>query len=108
MTEFLQNLTPLVDLARILTGFGLIAVLLAFLKRNGERRCWRKFKAGVDDWIDDLRSGDRHPNEIEGDEWKAKCEELLTDARFSPLEIHQILATSVIVAQGRVAGAFFP
>jgi hypothetical protein len=107
-TEFLENLTPMVDLARILAGFGLITVLLAILKRNAERRCWRNFKMRVDDWVDRLReSGNHHPRELDDDEWKAECERMLTDAKFSPLEINQVLDTAVIVAKGIAADKFF-
>jgi len=91
-TEFLENLTPMVDLARILAGLGLITVLLAILKRNAERRCWRSFKVRVDDWIGRLReSENRHPRELDDNEWRAECERMLTDSKFSPLEINQIL-----------------
>ncbi len=90
-TEFLENLTPMVDLAQILAGFGLVTVFLAILKRNAERRCWRDFKARVDDWVDRLReSGNRHPRELGDDEWNAECERMLTDAKFSPLEIDRV------------------
>ena len=106
--EFFENLTPFGDLARILAGFGLITVLLAFLKRNAERRCWRKFKVLVGDWIDRLRETEnRHPRELEDDEWKVECERMLTDSKFSPFEINQILDTSVIVAKGIAADKFF-
>ena len=98
----------MVDLARILAGFGLITVLLAILKRNADRRCWRSFKMHVDDWIDRLREAEqRHPRELDDDEWKAECERMLTDSKFSPIEIHQILDTSVIVAKGIAADKFF-
>lgn len=107
-TEFLENLTPMVDLARILAGFGLITVLLAILKRNAERRCWRRYKVCVGDWIDRLRETEnRHPRDLDDDQWKAECERMLTDSKFSPLEINQILDTSVVVAKGIAADKFF-
>lgn len=107
-TQFFENLTPLVSMAQILAGFGLITVLLAVLKRNSERRCWRIFKARVEDWTDRLRdSGHRHPRDLDEDEWKAECERMLSDSRFSPLEIHQILDASVIVAKGIAADKYF-
>jgi hypothetical protein len=105
--EFLENLTPMVDLARILAGFGLITVLLAILKRNAERRCWRNFKLRVDDWMERLRQTEnRHPRELDDDEWKAECERMSTDSKFSPLEINQLLDTAVIVAKGIAADKF--
>ena len=107
-TEFLENLTPMADLARILAGFGLITVLLAILKRNAERRCWQNFKTRVADWIDRLRViENRHPRELSDDEWKAECERMLTDSKFSPIVVNQILDTSVIVAKGIAAEKFF-
>ena len=107
-TDFLENLTPLADLARILAGFGVVTVLLAILKRNAERRCWRNFKVRVNDWMERLREAeDRHPRELEDDEWKAACERMLTDSKFSPLEIDQMLDTSVIVAKAIAADKFF-
>lgn len=94
----------MVDVAQILAGFGLITVLLAVLKRHAERRCWRLFKERVDDWIDQLQEAEnRHPHDIEDDEWKAKCERMLTDSKFSPMEINQLLNTAVIVARGIAA-----
>jgi hypothetical protein len=107
-TNLLENLKPLGDLAQILAGFGVIAVLLAVLKRTSERRCWRNFKTRVDDWVNRLRESEgRHPRDFNDDEWKAACERMLSDARFSPLEITQVLDTSVIVAKGAVAENFF-
>ena len=107
-TELLENLTPMVDLARILAGLGVVTVLLAFLKRNFERRRWRIFKVLVDDWMDRLgKAQNRHPRQLDDEEWKAECERMLTDSKFSPLEINQILETSVIVAKGIAADRFF-
>lgn len=57
--EFLSNLAAFANLAQILTGFGLVTVLLAILKRNAERRCWRNFKAYAHDWIDRLRATEK-------------------------------------------------
>ncbi|MCG8450720.1 MAG: hypothetical protein MI725_14215 [Pirellulales bacterium] len=96
------------DLARILAGFGLITVLLAILKHNAERRCWRNYKVFVNDWTDRLfKTGNQHPADLEVDEWKAECERMLTDAKFSPLEIERLLDTAVIVAKGIAADKFF-
>lgn len=106
-TDFVENLKPMADLAQILAGFGLITVLLAILKRNAERRCWRNYKLRVDDWANRLRdAASHHPGE-DAEEWKAECERMLTDARFSPLEINSVLDTAVVVAKGIVADKIF-
>ena len=98
----------MVDLARILAGFGVVTVLLAILKRNEERRSWRRFKFQVHDWIDRLRETEnRHPRDLDDNQWKAECERMLTDSRFSPLEINQLLETSIVVAKGIAADKFF-
>ena len=100
-TEWLESLTPMVNLVRVLAGVGLITVLLAYLKRTAERRCWRSFKASVNDWSQRLvEAENRHPDQLSDDEWKIECERMLTDANFSPLEIKQILDISVVVAKG--------
>lgn len=107
-TMFFENLTPLVDLAQILAGLGLVTILLAVLKHAAERRRWQQFKLRVDDWTDDLRrTEERHPRELDDEEWKIECERLLTDSRFSPMEIDQILDTSVVVAKGIASVKFF-
>ncbi|MCG8587002.1 MAG: hypothetical protein MI757_20035 [Pirellulales bacterium] len=96
------------DVARILAGLGLVTILLATLKRNAERRCWRRFKQGAEDWLDRLAEMERrHPRQLEEDEWKAECERILNDAKFSPLEINQVLELSVVVAKGIAAEKFF-
>lgn len=102
--DFLDSLKPLADLARILAGFGLITVLLAVLKRNGDRSRWRKFKVRVHQWMDGVQEAEnRHPREFVDDEWTAKCERMLSDSKFSPLEIDQIMETAVVVAKGIAA-----
>lgn len=103
-TDWLATLTPLGDVARILAGFGLVAVFLGYLKHTAERRCWRHFKDSVHDWVDRLvEAQSRHPSEIMEEEWKVVCERMLTDANFSPLQINQLLDVSVVVAKGIVA-----
>ena len=105
-TQLPENLTPLGDLARILAGLGFVTVLLAILKRNGERRCWRNFKVRVTDWTDDIAESEHRRLPDLDDEWKVKCERWLWDSKFSPLEINQVLDTSVIVAKGIAADRF--
>lgn len=103
-TEWLESLTPMVNLVRVLAGLGLVTILLANLKRFAERRCWRKFKVSVHDWVERLiESENRHPNQLSADEWKAECERMLTDANFSPLEINHVLDVAVVVAKGIAA-----
>lgn len=107
-TQWPVDLTPFADLAQIFAGLGLVTVLLAVLKRNLERRYWRDFKRRAADWIDRLRDTEnRHPQDLSNDEWTAACERMLTDSKFSPLEIREILDTSVVVAKGIAANQFF-
>lgn len=99
-----ENLTPLVDLARILGGFGLVTVFLAVLKRWTERRRWRAYKAKVSIWISDLiEAQSRHPKELSDHEWRADCEELLSRSGFSPLESKDLLEMAVIAAKRKAA-----
>jgi len=104
-TEIFEIVKPLGEVVGVLSGLGLVTVLLAYLKHLGERRCWRNFKESAHDLAGDLRqAGNRHPLfHMEKDEWKAVCERLLSDANFSPIQIQQVLDTAVIVAQGIAA-----
>jgi hypothetical protein len=107
-TEFVESLTRMADLVQILAGLGVITVLMAILKRYAEQRRWQNFKLEVEDWLDRLRDTEhRHPRELDDREWKVACERMLTDARFSPVEIHQLLGTSVVVAKGIASDKFF-
>jgi hypothetical protein len=40
-------------------------------------------------------------------QWSFEAERMLAEADFSPLEIHQLLATAVIVAKGLASERFF-
>jgi len=55
-----------------------------------------------------MKAGSRHPSELSEDEWKVECERMLSDVNFSPLQIEQLLDTSVVVAKGIVAEKLFP
>ncbi len=107
-TEWLESLTPTVNLVRVLAGLGLVTVLLAYLKRFAERRCWRNFKKSVHDWVDRfVESEKRRLSQLSEDEWQAACEGMLTDANFTPLEIKQVLEIAVVVAKGIAADKVF-
>ena len=107
-TRLLESLTPLAALTQVFAGLGLVTILLAILKRNAERRCWQRFKTLTADWVDRLRETEnRHPKDVSSSEWKSRCERLLTDANFSPIEIHQLLDTAVVVARGIATEKFF-
>lgn len=107
-TKMLDALNWLNVLVQVLAGFGLVTLLLALLKHNAERRAWRRFKARVGEWLEQLREVDsRHPRELNDNEWRVGCERLLTDVGYSPLAIDQLLETSVLVAKGVAADTFF-
>lgn len=106
-TEFLPNLTPMVDLARIVGGFGLATILLVILKHNTQRRYWRTFKRLVDEWASRLSRLEPPRAPANEDEWVAVCERMLSDAKFGPLEAHQLIGTAVLVAKAIVAEKFF-
>ena len=107
-TMLAENLKPLLEMAQILAGFGVLTVLLAIAKRNFERRRWRNFKRRVNRRMDDLRDSEiDHPRDFEDQQWKAECERMLNDSGFSPLEINLLLDTSVIVAKGIASDRFF-
>ena len=107
-TEWLESLTPMLNVVRILAGVGFVTVLLAYLRRVAARRCWRNFKARVHDWVDRLvETENRHPNHLSEEEWQAACESMLTDANFGPMEIRQLLDLSVTVAKGIAADKMF-
>lgn len=98
----------MVNLVRVLAGLGLVTVLLAYLKRMAERRCWRNFKESVHDWVDRFeKSENTRLNQLSEDEWKTVCERMLTDANFSPLEIRQVLDIAVVVVKGIAADKIF-
>lgn len=107
-TDWLESLTPTLNIVRILAGAGLVTVFLAYFKRIRERRCWRNFKMSVHDWVDQsFQVGFGHPDELESEEWETVCERMLTDANFSPIEIHQLLAVSIVVAKGIAADRIY-
>lgn len=107
-TEWLESLTPVVNLVRVFAGLGLVTILLAYLKRIAERHRWQTYKSLVDDWMDRLiESENQHPNELTEIEWNAACERILTNAGFGPLEINQLLGTAIVVAKGMVADKMF-
>ncbi len=104
----LEALNSLNVLAQGLAGLGLVTILLAMLKHYVERRAWRRFKTRVGDWLEQLRElENRHPRELNDDEWRFVCERLLTDVGYSPLVIDQLLEPSVLVAKGVAADTFF-
>jgi len=107
-TESAERLTQLGAIAQILAGFGVVTVLLAVAKWHFERICWRGFKLRVHAWVDRLRETEnRHPRDLGDDQWKAECERMLAESRFSPLAIPGLLDLSVTVARGIAAEKFF-
>lgn len=103
----LENLTYLA-VVQIFAGLGFITIFLAYLKRYAERSRWDRYKVLVDDWMEDLRESEEvHPNDLTDLDWRVRCERLLTDAKFSPLEIHQVFNTAIIVAKGIAHEKFF-
>ena len=95
-------------MVRVLAGLGLVTVLLAYLKRFAERRCWRNFKVSVHERIDRLiELENRHPKELSEDEWKSACERMLIDSNFTPLEVEKLLEVAVIAARGIAADRVF-
>ena len=65
------------DVARILAGFGAITILLAVLKRNTERRCWRKYKRFVHSRLDGIVESGRKLDDVPELWWKTECERLM-------------------------------
>ena len=107
-TDWLESLTPIVNVVRVLAGIGLVTVLLAYLKRIAERRRWRNFKVSVHDRIDRLiELENRHPKDLSEEEWKSACERMLIDSNFTPLEVEQLLDVAVIAARGIAADRVF-
>jgi hypothetical protein len=99
--DFTAWVESLKSVAQVLAGFGLVTVLLAYVKHTVERRCWDSFKRRAEHWIDDLvRTQERHPNELSEAQWRFEVEQMLTEANFGPLQIQQLLETAVIVAKG--------
>ena len=87
-----------------MAGLGLTAVfaaiLLAVLKRNAQLRRWQNFKDDLEGWaVGLLSTDDRHPKELDEEEWRAECESMLHDARFTPTEISQIMDLAIIAAK---------
>ena len=99
-TKLFELLTPLKDVVAVLSGLGLVTVLLAYLKHSAERKCWRDFKRQADDFaVRFVKADKRHPYQIDDDEWRAICERMLSDAHFSPMQIPELLDVSVIVTK---------
>lgn len=98
--DLLESLTPLSALARILAGLGLVAALVAYLRRVAERRRWRRFKQRVQLWIDQLDpDDDKHPKQLDDHDWRVACEQLLFDCNYSPSEIDELMDLAVLIAK---------
>ncbi len=106
--DFTAWFESLKSLAQVLAGFGLVTVLLAYGKHAAERRRWKNYKLFAERWIEEiLRAEERHPNELTDSQWSFEAERMLAEADFSPLEIHQLLETAVVVAKGLASERFF-
>jgi len=96
-------ITPLLELAKVFAGLGLVTIALSLLKRSSEKRAWIRYKAMVRQWmLDAFGEGERHPNELNEVEWQAECEDMLCEAGFIPSEADRLLSTAVVVAKGIV------
>lgn len=112
-TEWLESLKQLGEIAKVVAGLGFVTVFLAVLKHGAERRCWRVFKRNIRRWVDrnlvvrDEGALRRHPSELSDDDWDVLCEQMLTNANFSPLQMKQIMGMAVTTAKGIAAERFF-
>jgi hypothetical protein len=99
--DFTAWVESLKSVAQVLAGFGLVTILLAYIKNASERRCWDNYKHRTQQWIDELiRSQERHPNELTEDQWRFEVEQMLSDSHFGPMQVEQLLETAVLVAKG--------
>ena len=95
----------------MLSGLGLTTVFLAFSKWYFDQYRWKKFNRITQNWTLVLleaeeKSAQRHPQEIEEEEWEAICERFLSDSHFTPAEIAQILKIAVLVMKRVAADKF--
>ncbi|MEX2316690.1 MAG: hypothetical protein WD669_06035 [Pirellulales bacterium] len=99
--DFTAWVESLKSLAQVLAGFGLVTVLLSWLKHSWEVRKWTKYKEIAENWADRvLESQFKHPNELSELEWKIECEEMLDDAGFDPVQMNLLMDLAVTVAKG--------
>jgi hypothetical protein len=99
--DFTAWFESLKSLAQVFAGFGLVTLLLAYAKHAAERWCWKNFKRRAGRWISELvESQEGHPNELSEVEWRMEVERMLSEAKFSPMQIERLLETAVTVAKG--------
>jgi hypothetical protein len=98
-----EKFTLAAILVQIVASLGLITALLACVKYYVDTWRWRRYKFRIHDWINGLiklSDEERHPKRFQDQDWRVECERMLTSAYFSPIEIIDLLETSVIVAKG--------
>ena len=89
---------------RIATGLGAITAIATMFRYSWNRWRWKRFKRSAARWEEYVEV---HPIEMEEEDWQVVVEQLLGDARFSPFEVQQLLATAVVTAKGVVARKLF-
>ncbi len=95
------------SLSQILTTLGVSAAVVAAVRRYLDQRRWDKYKCRVMQWTDDMLAvGIRVDKSLDDGEWRAECENMLSDVGFTPLEIHQVFEVSLVVAKGIASTKF--
>lgn len=99
------------SLVEIAISLGLVAVLGATIRFYWNRYRWRLFKRSVDTWIETTvitdPADDRHPNQMNNEDWMVLCENILSNSQFSPFESHQMIDLAVVTAKGIVTSKLF-
>jgi hypothetical protein len=100
-------LEQLGSLSQILATLGVSAAAMAAVRRYLENRRWDNYKRRVVEWTDDMLAvGIRIDKSLDDGEWRSECESMLSDVGFTPLEIHQVLEVSLVVAKGIASTRF--
>lgn len=102
----LEELPPIVDIARVFAGLGVVTVCLSAIKRSLERRRWLAFKSRVVEWLNQIQSESEGRRDLDPIDWTVSCQRLLEDSGHTPHESKDLLELAEVTAQGIAAERF--
>jgi hypothetical protein len=120
-TTWIESLKPMADLVQILAGLGLVTAALAYARYYLERHHWDQFKRQAANWLDRQVAlkeswpgeSDRESEEslteqrvFQEDSLTVIVEKMLSNAGFTPLQIQQLLPTSLLIVRGMATDKF--
>ena len=102
LRQFVESLDSM-GAVKIFGSLGMTATLIAVGRWFIDRRRWGHYKAEVHRWLELLDESPRFAEDLGDEDWKAECERMLVDSRFSPTEVVQLHSLAVTVAKAIAA-----